>query len=45
MQYAPDRYAKYENAPLKTVGEVDYTNSIPFSAGKLPKNYYRGPSL
>ena len=30
-------YTKFEKVPLTTVGEVDYTNSIPYNAKKLPK--------
>ena len=31
FQYVPNMYAKFEKDPLKTVGGVDYTNSIPYN--------------
>ena len=32
FQYVHNKYAKFEKDPLKTVGGVDYTNSIPYNA-------------
>ena len=32
LQYVPIMYARFEKDPLKAVGEVDYTNSIPNNA-------------
>ena len=32
LQYVHNMYARFEKDPLKTVGEVDYTNSIPYNA-------------
>ena len=29
LQYVQNRYARFQKGPLKTVGGVDYTNSIP----------------
>ena len=29
LQYVPNRYARFQKDPLKTVGGLDYTNSIP----------------
>ena len=37
LQYIRNKYAWFQNDPLKTVRRVDYTNSIPFNAKKLPK--------
>ena len=31
LQYVQNRYARFQKDPLKTVGGVDYTNSIPKS--------------
>ena len=32
LQYIHNKYAWFQNDPLKTVRQVDYTNSIPYSA-------------
>ena len=32
LQYIPNKYAWFQNDPLKTVRGVDYTNSIPYNA-------------
>ena len=32
LQYVHNKYARFENDPLKTVRGVDYTNSIPYNA-------------
>ena len=32
LQYIHNKYAWFQNDPLKTVREVDYTNSIPYIA-------------
>ena len=29
LHYSHNMYARFQSDPLKTVGEVDYTNSIP----------------
>ena len=37
LQYVHNRYAKFQKDPLKTVGGVDYTNSIPYNAKRCLK--------
>ena len=32
LHYIHNKYARFQNDPLKTVGGVDYTNSIPYNA-------------
>ena len=46
LQYVHNRYARFQKDPLKTVGGVDYTNSIPASVmnGRTDGQTDRGKS-